>query len=214
MILFQESIPHRTLTMNILRENKKFIFFILLAIIGTVFLMQEKTYENDFYKIYSSKTNKKMQEFELSEQLRGIAYSYAQDNNIAPTYKNTMYDCLGYTIYNSPKNSTLNDSLKTCKNDYTQQNAKAEYYNHAWLMRDFSRWDGSYILLESIIKKHIKEKSSYKMLNVSHAMFFDAQRPHMFVSIDYKAANLGGRIYERTMSVKVDAKTKELFDLK
>ena len=81
-------------------------------------------------------------------------------------------------------------------------------------MRDFSKWDGSYILLERIIKKHIKEKASYTMRNMSYKMVFEDKRPHMFVSITYTAANLGGRIYERTMSVKVDAKTKELFDLK
>ena len=125
-----------------------------------------------------------------------------------------MYDCLGYSIYNSSPEATVQDSLLACEQDYVQENAKATYFNQAWLMRDFSRWDGSYVLLERIIKKHIKEKSSYTMKNVSYSMHFEDERPHMFVSIDYRAANLGGRISDRTMSVKVDAKTKELYELK
>jgi len=199
--------------MNFLLDNKKSIFIILIGIIGIFFLMQEKQYDNNFYQQYLDKTNTQMQKFELSEQLQGIAYSFVQDQNISQTYKNTMYDCIGYAIYNNNPQNTLEDSLHSCKEDYIQKGATALYYNQAWLMRDFSRWDGSYVLLERIIKKHIKEKASYTMIKTSHSMHFNDERPHMFVSIDYKAANLGGRISERTMSVKVDAKTKELYDL-
>jgi hypothetical protein len=200
--------------MNFLLANKKSIFFILLAIIGTIVLMQEKYYANDLYKKYLTQTNLEMQEFDFNEKLKGIAYSYAQDNNISDTYKNTLYDCLGYAIYNTDSSQHIKDTLAECKKDYITQNAKAIYYNQAWLMRDFSKWDGSYILLERIIKKHVKEKASYKMTRISHAMFFEDKRPYMFVSIEYRAANLGGRISDREMSVKVDAKTKELFDLR
>ena len=200
--------------MNFLQNNKRFLFFILLALLGTFFLMQEKQYDNDFYKEYIHNTNKEMQKFEFREQLKGIAYSYTQEHTISQSYKNTFYDCLGYFIYNNKPDTTLGTTLELCKNDYLNKGVSALYYNQAWLMRDFSKWDGSYILLERIIKKHIKEKASYTMHNISYTMVFEDKRPHMFVSIDYTAANLGGRIYERTMSVKVDAKTKELFDLK
>ena len=200
--------------MNFLLNNKKSLFIIFIAIVGMFFLMQEKQYDNNLYKQYLNKTNIQMQKFELSEELKGIAYSYVQDKNMSENYKNTMYDCLGYSIYNNDSNKTLQDSLHSCQVDYVQKDAKALYYNQAWLMRDFSKWDGSYILLERIIKKHVKEKASYTMTSISHSMHFEDQRPHMFVSIEYRAANLGGRISDRTMSIKVDAKTKELYDLK
>lgn len=200
--------------MNFLLNNKKSLVFIFISIVGILFLMQEKTYDNDLYKEYTKKTNKEMQKFELSEELKAIAYSYTQDQNLPEDYRNTMYDCLGYSIYNTQDDTFLETTLKECKEDYHSKNGQANYYNHAWLMRDFSRWDGSYLLLEHIIKKHIKEKASYTMTKVTHKMFFDDERPHMFVSIEYRAANLGGRISDREMSVRVDAKTKELYNLR
>lgn len=200
--------------MNFIGNNKKFILFIFIAVAGTLFLMQEKTYANDFYKKYTKKTNIEMQKFELSEDLKAVAYSYLQDKKLPKTYRNTMYDCLGFSIYNNDPSALLQETLNECELDYTKKNGQAIYYNQAWLMRDVSKWDGSYILLERIIKKHIKEKASYKMKKVSFTMNFEDKRPHMFVSIDYKAANLGGRMYDKTMSVRVDAKTKELYDLK
>ncbi|MDQ7044691.1 MAG: hypothetical protein Q9M32_02070 [Sulfurimonas sp.] len=200
--------------MNFLLSNKKSVILILIAILGTVFLMQEKQYDNDFYKSYLDKKNKEMQDFDLSEKLIAIAYSYSQDNNLSKIYRNTMYDCLGSSIYKGKENSLLSSTLQACKEDYINLDKKAIYYNQAWLMRDFSQWDGSYILLERIIKKHIKAKESYKMRSVSHKMVFEDKRPHMYVQIDYTAANLGGRMYEKSMSIKVDAKTKELYDLR
>ena len=52
------------------------------------------------------------------------------------------------------------------------------------------------------------------MIKTTHTMHFTEERPHMFVSINFRAANLGGYMLDRTMSGKVDAKTKELYDVK
>ncbi|MDF1874129.1 hypothetical protein JHD48_00115 [Sulfurimonas sp. SAG-AH-194-I05] len=155
-----------------------------------------------------------MQVFERNEKIKDISYSFAQDNAISPKHRDVIYNCLGYLIYNAKEDASVQNSLTQCKNDYHSKDTSFTYYNQSWLMRDFSRWDGSYVPLERIIKKHIKEKRSYKFKKVNYKMMFDDTRPHMFVSIDFRAANLGGMMMDRTMSIKVDAQTKELFDLK
>lgn len=196
---------------KIIRENKILYSIIALVILLIVVINLPKTYSNDLYKEYTAKTNKEMKS--LGKELQGIAYSFTQDKKVLDTYKNTMYDCIGYTIYNTDEEASFNTSLQTCKNDYDQGRTEI-YFNHVWLVQDFSHWNGSYLPLERIIQKGIKEPKSYEHLKTTHTMHFEDERPHMFVSIDFRAANIGGYMLNRTMSVKVDAKTKELYDLK
>jgi len=197
--------------MNTIRENKKLFIFIAFTIMIIVYINLPKTYNNDLYKEYTSKTNKEMQS--LGKELLGIAYSFAQDTKMLETSKSAMYDCIGSTIYNADENASFQSTLQICKNDY-DNNKSSSYFNHAWLVKDFSHWNGSYLPLERIIQKHLKESKSYEHLKTTHTMHFTDTRPHMFVSIDFRGANIGGYMLDRTMEVKVDAKTKELYDLK
>ena len=198
--------------MKIIMENKKQFIFIVLAILAYFFFTREKIYDNDEYKKYQTKTNKEMQD--LKKELKGIAYSFSQDNKISDAYKDTMYDCFGYLIYNKEENGSFNDSMNICKKEYIIKNEQAIYYNEAWLREEFSHWNGTYIPLERIIQKHLKERKSYEHLKTTTTMHFTDERPHMFVSINFRGANIHGYILDRTMEVKVDAKTKELYDLK
>lgn len=193
-------------------ENKKQFIFIVLAILAYFFFTREKTYDNDEYKKYQTKTNKEMQD--LKKELKGIAYSFSQDNKISDAYRDTMYDCFGYLIYKKEENGSFNDSMNICKKEYIIKNEQAIYYNEAWLREEFSHWNGTYIPLERIIQKHLKESKSYEHLKTTTTMYFTDERPHMFVSINFRGANINGYILDRTMEVKVDAKTKELYDLK
>ena len=81
-------------------------------------------------------------------------------------------------------------------------------------MRGFNPWNGSYGPLQKIIQKTIKEPKSYEMLKTTYTMNFTDARPHMFVSIDFRGANINGYMLTRNISAKVDAKTKEIYDIK
>ena len=197
---------------KIIRENKILYSIIALVILFIIVVNLPKIYSDDLYKEYTIKTNKEMQT--LGKELQGIAYSFTQDKKIPESYKETMYDCLGFSIYNAPKNSVFSSSLEKCQNEYVSLDGKAIYYNVSWLNQEFSHWTGSYLPLERIIQKHLKESKSYEHLKTTHTMHFEDERPHMFVSIDFRGANIAGYMLDRTMEVKVDAKTKELFDLK
>ncbi len=196
---------------KIIRENKILYSIIAFVIFFIVVVNLPKTYSNNLYKEYTSKTNKEMQT--LGKELQGIAYSFAQDNKMIETYKNTMYDCIGYSIYNTDETASFNTTLQTCKNDYDKGKTMI-YFNHAWLVKDFSRWNASYLPLERIIQKHLKQAKSYEHLKTTHTMNFTDKRPHMFVSIDFRGANIDGYMLNRTMEVRVDARTKVLYDLK
>ncbi len=197
--------------MKLIRENKKLFLSIGAFIAYITFLAIPTYYSDSFYKNYLSKTNKELQDF--GSDLKGMAQSFSNDNNIQKEYLNTMYDCLGSLIYTRKADALFKITLQICKDDYLE-NKKLTYYNQSWLRKEFSHWNGSYLPLQKIIQKYIKEAKSYEHLKTTHTMNFTDKRPHMFVSIDFRGANIDGYMLNRTMEVKVDAKTKEMYDLK
>ncbi len=197
--------------MKLIRENKKLFLIIGVFIAYITFLGTPTYYSDSFYKNYLNKTNKQLQDF--GSDLKGMAQSFSNDNNIKKEYINTMYDCLGSLIYTQKADALFQATLEMCKNDYIA-NKNNTYYNESWLRKEFSPWNGSYRPLEKIIQKYTKEAKSYEHLNTNSTMNFTDKRPHMLISIDFRAANIGGYMLNRTMEAKVDAKTKEMYDLK
>ncbi|MDB2562524.1 hypothetical protein N9X61_02855 [Sulfurimonas sp.] len=179
-------------------------FFIILIV--TYIKYKEIPYED-----YQNHSLKDMQKF--NDKLEKISASFASKNNIQETYEKKLYNCVGEFIYTKNEDLTFKDVLTECKDDYLA-NKEITYYNQSWLMKDFNKYSGSYLPLQKIIQKTIKESKSFEMLKTTYEMKFSDSRPHMFVSIDFKGANIHGYILTRNMSAKVDAKTKEIYDLK
>lgn len=197
--------------MKLIRENKK-LFMIIASITAYItFLAMPKYYSDDYYEQYSDKTNKELQA--NGSDLRGIAQSFSNTHNIIEKDINIIYDCLGSLIYTKKSDAPFKETLQICKDEY-KANTNAIYYNESWLRKEFSPWNGSYLPLEKIIQKYTKEAKSYQHLKTSSQMNITDKRPHMFVSIDFRAANIDGYMLDRTMEAKVDAKTKELYDIK
>lgn len=166
-----------------------------------------------YYKKYENTTLKDIRE-KTNGTLKKIAFSFAKENNISEDYYNTMYDCLAYNTYNKSQDLTVNTMLGWCNNDYINKDKKAVYYNSEWLLEDFSSWDGSYRPLEKIIKANMNDTSSYDHIKTTYRMvFFGTKRPYMFVTTKFSGKNAFGGVVKQDVSVKVDAKTKELFDL-
>ena len=184
--------------------------FILLPILIILFVTYLK-YKEIPYEDYQNTTLSDMQK--IDKKLKGIVSSYAKQNNIDDAYIPTLYDCAGNHVYTKESTLQLKDVMQECKKDY-ESGGKSVYYNQSWLMQGFNPYDGSYGPLQKIIQKTLKEPKSYQMLKTSYEMKFEDERPHMFVSIDFKGANIQGYMLTRNMSAKVDAKTKEIYDLK
>lgn len=163
------------------------------------------------YQDYQDKTLQEMKKF--NDKIENITKSYASAQNIDESYQKSFYDCVGSLVYTEDAASQFSTVLDECNEDY-KNNANKVYFNQSWLMQGFNPWNGSYGPLQKIIQKTIKEPKSYEMLQTRHEMRFDDARPHMFVSIDFKGANIQGYILTRNISAKVDAKTKEIYDLK
>ena len=190
-----------------MRKRNLFIiapFFILLI----VFYIKYKEIPYQDYQEHSLQEIKK-----FNTKLQKITNSYANANNIEKAYQQTFYDCVGGLVYTNDEKLAFNTVLSECNEDYIQKAGKT-YFNQSWLMQGFNPWNGSYGPLQKIIQKTIKEPKSYEMLKTTHSMHFDDPRPHMFVSIDFKGANIQGYMLTRNISAKVDAKTKEIYDIK
>ena len=179
-------------------------FFILLI----VFYIK---YREVPYQDYQDKTVQEMQKF--NKKLENITTSFTNAHDIEESYQKTFYDCAGGLIYAKDANSKFSTVLDECNEDYKNKSDKT-YFNQSSLMRGFNPWNGSYGPLQKIIQKTIKEPKSYEMLKTTYTMNFTDARPHMFVSIDFRGANINGYMLTRNISAKVDAKTKEIYDIK
>ena len=190
-----------------MRKRNIFILVPFLIILVVVYIK----YKEIPYEDYQNHSLKEMQK--LNDTLKRITASYAKNNAIDETYQQTLYDCAGNFIYTKDENLKFSEIMQECKDDYTQKRENS-YINQSWIMKDFNKWSNAYVPLEKIIKKTIKEPKSYQMLKTSYEMKFSDARPHMFVSIDFKGANIQGYMLTRNMSAKVDVKTKEIYDIK
>lgn len=202
MILFEKRGNY-----NIMKKRNLFIitpFFILLV----VFYIK---YREVPYQDYQNFTLTEMHKFD--DKLEKITASYSSAKNIDEKYEQTLYDCVGSLVYTKDANLKFSTILDECNEDYQSKSNKV-YFNQSWLMQGFNPWNGSYGPLQKIIQKTIKEPKSYEMLKTTYEMNFTDKRPHMFVSVDFKGANIQGYMLNRNISAKVDAKTKEIYDIK
>ena len=189
-----------------MRKRNLFIILpIFIILIVTYIKYKEVPFED--YQNYSLL---EMQKF--NDKLEKITLSYANKQGIDSTYQKKLYDCVGDLIYTKSSDLMLTDVFSECKNDYDTAK-ETIYYNQSWLMKDFNKYSGSYSPLQKIIQKTLKEPKSFEMLKTTYEMRLSDARPHMFVSIDFKGANIQGYMLTRNISAKVDAKTKEIYDI-
>ena len=179
-------------------------FFIILVV--TYIKYKEVPFED-----YQDFSLLEMQKYD--DILEKITASYAIRQGIDGAYQKRLYDCVGGLIYTKSSDLRLKEVLLECKNDIDTAK-ETTYYNQSWLMKDFNKYSGSYSPLQKIIQKTLKEPKTFEMLKTSHEMRLLDPRPHMFISIDFKGANIHGYILTRNMSAKVDALTKEMYDIK
>jgi hypothetical protein len=191
------------------KMRKRDIFLaipIVVILIVTYIKYREIPYEN-----YQDETLSEMQNH--GDKLEKISSSYVKRNNIDEKLKRPFYDCVGEYIFTKDPNQKLLQVLDECKKEFDEKTQKS-HFNISWIKKDFNRYDGSYSPLQKIIQKTIKEPKSYQHLATNYHFNFEDARPHMAVSIDYRAANIQGYMLTLNMSAKVDMKTKEIYDLK
>ena len=151
---------------------------------------------------------KKMPLYDLKE----VSKSFAHANNLQ---EKEAYDCLGYMIYRKSDTIKTKEILGMCYQDLMSKN-KRKYYNIAWLLDDFSPWDGSYRPLEKIIKESMNDPSSYEHVKTLYGFVFYGKkitRPYMNIVTEYRGKNAYGAIIKAKTTAKVDAVTKEIFDI-
>ena len=203
MILFEKIIGK----LFMFRKRNLFILVPLLIILFVTYLRFKEIPYDD----YKALTLQEMQEH--NDKLERITKSFATNNNIPKEYEKKLYDCAGDYIYTKDAAHTFETVMQECKNEY-KSGEELTHYNQSWLMKDFNKYDGNYGPLQKIIQKTIKDPKTYQMLETRYELHFDDARPHMFVSIDFKALNMYGYMLTRNMSARVDARTKEIYDLK
>jgi hypothetical protein len=158
---------------------------------------------------------KRLQLYELEK----LSKRYVQSKNLDESYNKKFYDCLGNLIWEKNGTFTVGEMLDWCYDDYklSKDHQMKEYYNTAWLLSDFSVWDGSYTPLENLLKANMLNEDSYDHVQTRYSLVYygkNLKRPYMQITMTYKGTNAFNAIVKNTILAKVDAKTKEIFDIK
>ncbi len=207
-----KSTQNQKSTQNISNGIKGFLLIALIAIVVISISNTEKSDEN----YLQDEANKTLAELknEPKGTIRKVAMEFAKANGISENYYDTMYDCLAYYTYTKLDTFKVQKMLNWCKEDYDNNRTK-EYINIESLLEDFSPWDGSYRPLEQYIKSNMKDSSSYEHIKTTYRFVFSGvKKPYMQVTTQFKGKNAFGATVQETVSCKVDAKTKELYDIK
>lgn len=149
--------------------------------------------------------------------LEKLANNYVLEKNLDSSYNKKFYDCLGNLIWDKDESFTVGKMLDWCYDDYklSKDHKMKDYYNTAWLMSDFDVWNGSYVPLEKLIKLNMHNNTSYEHVKTMYSFsYYGEKRPYMFVTTTYKGTNAFNAIVTESVSIKVDALTKEIFDIK
>lgn len=194
------------------KKNRLIFWGIAIVVIIILIIPKEENFDN-----YKDTTLKEAQSLNLTK-LKNIASSYVETKNLPESYNKKFYDCLGNLIYEKNESFTLEKMLGWCYEDYTNSNNNQmdEYYNTAELLADFSPYDGKYYPLENMIKNILmKNPSSYEHVKTTYRfVYYGAERPHMFLSTQFRGTNDFGGVVSQRVVAKVDAITKELYDIK
>lgn len=189
--------------------------FILIAIIisGIVLFSSEADYYND----YKERTLKEARSFQ-SSTIGNIAKEYIKVKNLPIKYEKDFSNCLGQLVHEKLDTFTIDKMLNWCYDDYknSPNNQMKTYYNTASLIEDFSIYDGSYRPLEDIVKKSMKNNDSYEHVETLYSFVYSGKNitPHMNIKMTFKGTNSFGAIVPTTITAKVNAVTKKIYDIK
>ena len=151
------------------------------------------------------------------KELEDISTKYVSLKGLDSSYNKKFYDCLGELIWDKDENLSVSKILDWCYDGYTlteNKGMKRQYYNKAWLLDDFSRWDGSYRPLEEMIKKNMHNDDSYKHVETRYEFVLSGVKtPYMKVRTKYKGTNKFNAIVNGYASIKINAITKEVLDI-
>lgn len=143
--------------------------------------------------------------------IRDIANDYVADHSYINSKK--MYDCLAYLTWTKSDEYTIGKMIGWCVEDF-KSGKNENYVNIAELMTDFSSYDGTYRPLERMIKEKMNDPSSYEHVETKYTHVFDGtDRPYMAVETTFRGNNIYGAKAINTVSAKVDATTKEIYNI-
>ena len=186
------------------------IILATIIVFGIIYLSVSSSDIKDDYTVKEAKL--------LSlDKIKVLSTNFVKNNNLNPEYNQKFYNCLGQMIWgkdDSLKTSTL---LDWCYSDYlnTPNNTMKQYYNTAELLSGFSAWDGSYKTLVESVKSIMKDSTSFEHVKTTYRLvYYGINRPHMVIVMQYRGTNSFGAKVLGTVSAKVDAVTKELYDIK
>lgn len=186
----------------------------VIIVVGLIYLSVSSS--NSSSNIKADYTVKEAKLLSLNK-IKVLSTNFVKTNNLNPEYNQKFYNCLGQMIWEKDDNLKTSKLLDWCYSDYlnTPNNSMNQYYNTAELLSGFSAWDGSYKTLVESVKSIMKDSTSFEHVKTTYRfVYYGTDRPHMVIIMQYRGANSFGAKVLGTVSAKVDAITKELYDIK
>ncbi|QUG76351.1 hypothetical protein GKQ23_15665 [Erwinia sp. E602] len=144
---------------------------------------------------------------------RDIVSSFLISEDIPESTLSKFYNCL--SEYSATKSDGLQIGLVLdwCKKEYVKDPSSLDArMNFDNFFDNFSRWDGSYTPLVTVIKSGMNDEDSYKHVKTSYRLIMN-DKPHAFVTTIFSGTNaFGGRV-KNTIIADVDIKTGRIIDI-
>ncbi len=159
---------------------------------------------------YKDKTLGEFKQLATSER-KNIAEEYVSDNDLPDSSLDGIYACLSQMVFTKSQDLTLGEVAKWCKTDF-DNGTIAKYTNFDNFENGFSKWDGSFKKLETMIKESMHDSDTYEHVQTRFRLILD-DTPRAIVTTQFKGANTFGATVKNQVMATVDIKTGDVTEV-
>ncbi|WP_417536370.1 hypothetical protein [Methylophaga sp.] len=157
---------------------------------------------------YENKAIKEFTNLPTTER-RAIVEEFAETKNIPASSYDDLYACVSQMIFTKNTDLTFGKVAGWCDNDY-KNNRLNGYIDFDNFENGFSKWDGSFAELESIIKNNMNDSNSYEHVSTTYRFILNDNQSDAVVNTKFKGTNALGAVVTNQVSALVDIKTGKI----
>ncbi|MEK2222565.1 hypothetical protein [Vibrio parahaemolyticus] len=162
------------------------------------------------FEEFQDKTLSEFRQLATSER-KDIAEEFASENDLPSDSVDGIYACLSQMVFTKSADLKLGEVAGWCKTDY-ENGQLGKYINFDNFENGFSKWDGAFSELETIVKDAMNDSDSYEHVQTRYRLVLD-DNPKAIVTTQFKGKNGFGAIVKNQVSASVDIGTGKVKEI-
>lgn len=142
---------------------------------------------------------------------KDIAEEYVSEKDLPNEATDGIYACLSQMSFTKSQELKLGEVAGWCFNDYENKNL-AKYINFDNFENGFSKWDGSFRDLETMIKDSMNDSDSYEHVQTRYRLILD-DNPRAIVTTQFKGTNGFGAVVKNQIMASVDINSGKINEI-